>query len=171
MSQAADNQSDNTNASSIFPVVASTIAESPKLIQSLSGYFTFIVSKPQENASTYYALLNGQKQAPVFSTEPPIAAIKQRTPNLKSSSTFRKHKVRKLPACVIYISDKDLLAWVSGGLSTRRGIVGGRIQVLGEVELAFEVEKLWQAAGGGSRVREFMHERRSASETGSGSKL
>lgn len=87
-------------------------------------------------------------------------AVQQRTPNLKSSSTFRKNKVRKLPACVIYISDKDLLAWVSGGLSTRRGIVGGRIQVLGEVELAFEIEKLWQAAGGAPRVREYLNERR-----------
>ncbi len=78
-----------------------------------------------------------------------------------------------LPCVVVYIGDKDLLSWISGSLSTRRGIVGGKISLLGdtvcscgftahlmEQNLAFAIEDVWVNAKGTEKTQEFLASKR-----------
>ena len=132
-----------TNASVIFPIVSQTLREQPKVVKSLKGHYQFIVSRPGSGTDdeVWYLCVNGSKRTPHLSQEP-----------IKNS--------KGVPLVVIHITDNDLLAWVAGKMSTMRGIVGGRIKTVGDVNLAFEIEDVFRGADGIKKTRDYLKSKR-----------
>ncbi|BFZ58515.1 hypothetical protein PYCC9005_005578 [Savitreella phatthalungensis] len=138
----------STNAATIFPIVAKTLRDEPRVVKKLRGHFQFIVTRPGSGTDDeiWYLCVDGQNRPPHLSQDP--------VKNTKG-----------VPLVVIHITDKDLLAWVAGKVSTMRGIVGGRIKTIGDVNLAFEIEDVFREAGGIRKTREYLNTRREKKTT------
>lgn len=133
----------STNASVLFPIVSQTLRDTPKAVKSLRGHFQFIISRPGSGTDdeVWYLCVDGQRRTPHLSQDP-----------IKNS--------KGVPLVVIHITDNDLLAWVAGKMSTMRGIVGGRIKTVGDVNLAFEIEDVWRGADGTKKTRDYLNGKR-----------
>ncbi len=63
-------------------------------------------------------------------------------PTTKSSDN------KSLPIVVLQLEDRDLLKFITGGLSGIKGYTEGKIKIVGDMEAARSLERMFVKAGG-----------------------
>ncbi len=69
-------------------------------------------------------------------------------PAANSSKKGGKSDAASLPIVVLQLEDKDLLNFITGGLSGIKGYTEGKIKIVGDFEAARNLERMFVKAGG-----------------------
>ncbi|KAJ1561927.1 hypothetical protein HK405_001763 [Cladochytrium tenue] len=100
-------------------------------------------------------LFPGAGQPPTISTQRPSASSVRPTSKGGKASAGT---VASLPVVVVEIEDSDILNFVTGGLHGLRAFVSGRIRVLGDHQVALQLEEVFNKAGGVEKAMKFLRE-------------
>ena len=79
---------------------------------------------------------------------PPLITLDR--PNFPETPTTADSQ--PISVVLIEIEDSDLLNFVTGGLTGRRGIATGRIKIVGDLLLSQSLEEVFRRAGGVERT-------------------
>ncbi|KAI8600486.1 hypothetical protein EDD21DRAFT_131985 [Dissophora ornata] len=138
------------NATTLFPEIKKEIEKNPSLF-TIRGFYIFNITKKGVPMTEWYMLFQGF-DAP--------AVVSQKRPEIPKA----KRDEQPIPVAIIQIEDRDLLNFMSGGLTGSRGIVSGKIKIAGAMELAEELERMFSKAKGTEKTLTYLDQKRGKSE-------
>ncbi|KAF9963646.1 hypothetical protein BGZ65_001599 [Modicella reniformis] len=138
------------NATTLFPEIRKEIEKNPSLF-AIRGFFIFNITKKGVPMTEWYMLFQGF-DAP--------AIVSQKRPEIPKA----KQDQQPIPVAIVELEDKDLLNFMSGGLTGSRGIVNGKIKIAGAMELAEELEQIFRKAKGSEKTLAYLDQKRGKSE-------
>ncbi|KAJ3327027.1 hypothetical protein HDU76_012421 [Blyttiomyces sp. JEL0837] len=124
----------------LFPELAKEIAREPQLTYNLKGLFIITVMKKGVRKEEWFMLFPGGQSPPTISTARPM---------IPSSS---------VPVVVVEIDDNDILNFITGGLSGVKAYVSGRVKVVGDLQVALQLEEVFNKTGGVEKAMRFLKE-------------
>ncbi|KAJ3162493.1 hypothetical protein HK101_000744 [Irineochytrium annulatum] len=132
-----------SHASVLFPELAREINSAPTpALSSLSGLFIISVTKRGAQKEEWYILAQPGQGTVVSQQRPTLPA--------------KKPAGEATPVVVIEVEDDDLLNIVAGGLSGLKAYLSGRMKIVGDMQLAFQLEEIFVKAGGVEKVLKFL---------------
>ncbi|KAK9317321.1 hypothetical protein V1522DRAFT_402837 [Lipomyces starkeyi] len=146
---AAKRQNDDRKpltSSILFPEILKRFKENPTAGGSLLGLFIFSILRRGKITDEWSLLFSARNKAP--------EVHHQAVPLLSQ-------KARKLPIVVIELEDRDLVKYITGGLTGLKGVTSGKIKIAGDVDLALRLEDTFVNAGGVEQTLEFLRRRQS----------
>ncbi|KAK3828835.1 MAG: hypothetical protein J3Q66DRAFT_323693 [Benniella sp.] len=138
------------NATTLFPEIKKEIEKNPSLF-AIRGFFIFNITKKRVPMTEWYMLFQGF-DAP--------AVVSQKRPEIPKA----KKDEQPIPVAIIEVEDKDLLNFMSGGLTGSRGMVSGKIKIAGAMELCEELEQIFRKAKGAEKTLAYLEHKRGKSE-------
>ncbi|KAI9360065.1 hypothetical protein DFJ73DRAFT_816561 [Zopfochytrium polystomum] len=131
-----------SNASVLFPELAKDLAANPANSGNLRGLFIVTVLKKGVRTEEWYMLFPGNSAPPTISRS---------RPSLPASSSGPAP-----PVVVLEVEDADILNFVTGGLQSVKAFVSGRVRVVGDLQVALELEDVFRKSGGVEKAMAFV---------------
>ncbi|KAK9242682.1 hypothetical protein V1506DRAFT_60642 [Lipomyces tetrasporus] len=133
-------------SSILFPEISKRFAENPTAAGSLLGLFIFSILRRGKISDEWSLLFNARNKAP--------EVHHQAVPVLSQ-------KAHGMPIVVIELEDRDLVKFITGGLTGLKGVTSGKIKIAGDLDLALKLEDTFVNAGGVEQTLEYLRRRRS----------
>ncbi|KAJ3410857.1 hypothetical protein HDV05_003146 [Chytridiales sp. JEL 0842] len=143
-----------TNASIFFPEIAKELAKDPTLTGGLKGLFIITVFRKGIKKEEWYLLLQGRDVAPTISTQRPMLPSRH-----------------SLPVVVTEVEDNDILNFITGGQNGLQAYVSGKVRILGDLQLALQLQEVFVKTGGVEKVMKFLKDHNIQLKKKGGAKL
>eukprot|EP00842_Homolaphlyctis_polyrhiza_P004684 jgi/Hompol1/5216/HPOL_001923-RA len=170
-----------SNASLLFPELSKALARNPDAVGNIEGLFIIDVLHRGQQKEQWYMLFQGRQALPTISQDRPnlpkytsshalghesvpsqhsgsniSAAAAAASAGDHASAAAAPKKRSGFPAVVIEIEDRDIYRFLTGGLPGVKAIHEQRIKIAGDLQLAAQLEGLFNQMGGVDKVKQFM---------------
>ncbi|KAK9384042.1 uncharacterized protein V2V93DRAFT_363406 [Kockiozyma suomiensis] len=131
----------------LFPEISKRFKENPSETASLHGLFIFSILRDSAIVDEWSILFPGGGTLPEVHHQ----AI---------PTGFAEKSKGRLSTVVIELDDRDLVKYITGGLTGLKGVTTGRIRIAGDIDLALRLEDAFVKTGGVQQTLSYLRARR-----------
>ncbi|KAJ3294210.1 hypothetical protein HK104_003848 [Borealophlyctis nickersoniae] len=131
------------NASILFPELAKELRNNPSLAGNVKGLVVVTVLKNRVKKDEWYGVFQGRDAKPIIS---------QTRPSFPPTNSA----VAGLPVVVVELEDADILNMITGGLTGLKAFTTNRIKIVGDLDVARQIEEVFVKTGGVEKAMEYL---------------